>query len=374
MMRTWTAAALTLLILSVPVGADEKPLVNRGGVMGREFSELGRLYVDDDGLIHFRTKQRLYYFSHMYFIWDALAAAGVVIDGKITYDQPLRITGNYSKAQSVYNFLEEPALRGSQIMWIDRVDKVELPIRGGSELMPMFDGESLQGWSILPAVAPADTSAWKVKGNVLSGSVPAAGATQLLISDADFADFELTFEYRASWQTSASLLLRGNEKGEGIALSLDHIDEGTIGFPKSAAGACRPFMLFETREDRGVGAMAHFHLQYDGRFNYDAVTRNELLQCAKLDEFLKEWDSAFWNIVRVRCVDPGPEITIWINGFQVSKFNASAVVMPEENPAHVGAIENFVVHPSGRIGFALHSAQQAEPGFQLREVRIKEIR
>ena len=178
MMRDWAAAALTLLILSAPVRADERPLVNRGGVMGREFSELGRLYIDDDGLIHFRTDQRLYYFSHMYFIWDALAAAGVVIDGKITYDQPLRITGNYSKAQSVYNFLEEPALRGSQIMWIDRVEKVELPIRGGSGLMPLFDGESLQGWSILPAVAPADTSAWKVKGNVLSGSAPAAGAAR----------------------------------------------------------------------------------------------------------------------------------------------------------------------------------------------------
>ena len=343
--------------------------------MGRAFSEVGRLYVDNDDLIHFRTDQRLYYFSHMYYIWDALSAAGVVKDGKITCDLPLRITGNYSKAQNVYNFLEEPPLRGSQIMWIDQVEKVELSTQGQSEWVPLFDGDSLNGWSILRAAAtPMETAGWKVKSKVLSGSAPCAGVTQTLISEAVFTDFELTFEYRSSWKTSASLLLRANAMGDGIALSLDHIEEGTIGFPKSAAGASRPFMLYETREERGVGAGAHFHLQYDGRFNYDAVTRDKLLQCCQLIDFLKEWDGAFWNIVRIRCVGPDPEITVWVNGFQISQFKASAVVMSAKNPAHVGTIENYEVHPSGRIGFSLHAALHEQSEFLLREVRVRKLK
>ncbi len=378
MMRNWTAGVLTLFILSGTALADENPLEVRGGVMGREFSELGKLYVDDDDLIHFRTDQRLYYFSHMYFIWDALAAAGAVKDGKITSNLPLRITGNYSKAQNVYNFLEEPELRGSQIMWIDRVEKVanvEPSTQGQSEWVPLFDGDSLKGWSILPpAATPTNTAGWKVKSKVLSGSTPCAGATQTLISEAVFTDFELTFEYRSSWRTSASLLLRANAKGAGIALSLDHIEEGTIGFPKSATGASRPFMLYETREERGVGAGTHFHLQYDGRFNYDAVTRDKLLQCCRLGDFLKEWDGAFWNIVRIRCAGPDPEITVWINGFQISQFNASKVVMSEKNPAHVGTIENYKVHPSGPIAFALHAARHEDSQFLLREVRVRKLK
>ena len=133
-------------------------------------------------------------------------------------------------------------------------------------------------------------------------------------------------------------------------------------------------MLYETREERGVGASAHFHLQYDGRFNYDALTRDKWLQCCQLGDFLKEWDGAFWNIVRIRCTGPDPEITVWINGFQIGQFNASAVVMSQKNPAHVATIEKYEVHPSGRIGFALHAALHKEPQFLLREVRVRKLK
>ncbi|MCF7765009.1 MAG: DUF1080 domain-containing protein [Verrucomicrobia bacterium] len=375
MMRHCAASLLTWFMLYGAVAAaDENPPVLRGGVMAREFSEEGRLYVDDDALIHFRTDQRLYYFSHMYYIRNALEAAGVVRDGKITCEQLLRITGNYSKAQYVYNFLEEAPLRGSQIMWIDRVEKVDPPSQGRGTPVPLFDGKSLEGWSVLPMPAPGAPSAWQVKDNVLSGSAAPVGGTGLLLSGASFTDFELSFEYRSSWRTSASLLLRADENGEGIALGMDHIDGGTIGFPKADGAASRPFKLHETREERGVGAAAHHHLQYEGRFNYDAIARDNLIQCCKLGEFLTEWDSAFWNVVRIRCSGPNPEITVWINGFQVNRFHANEVKMSDPNPAHMGAMEHFVMHPAGRIGFAVHSTQEEAPGFLLREIRVKALK
>ena len=371
MMRSWIVGVLVLVSLG-SLEAEERALVQRGGIDGKEFSEVGRLYVDDDKLIHFRSDQRLYYFSHMYYIWDKLAESGVVRDGKVTSDKLLRITGNYSKAAYVYNFLEEPALRGSQIVWIDRIEKVELPAEQQKATASLFDGESLEGWSMIP-VAAADRRAWIVKDTVISGSASSKGVAEKLVSRSSFTDFELSFECRSSWGNSASLLLRANENGEGIALSLDHLDDGTIGFPKSAAGASRPYMLYQLREKRGVGAKTHFHIHYDGRFNYDAVTRDKLLECSKLNEFLREWDGGFWNVVRVRCVGADPKITVWINGFLVSKFDARTVVMDEKNPAHVGAVENYAVHPSGRIGFAIHSAQHEEPEFLLRELRIMNL-
>jgi len=369
MMRYCIAAASFLVVLGSFQVRGENPLVYRGGIHGREFSEVGRLYLGQDELIHFRADQRLYFLSHMYYIWDTLAESGVVVDGKIVHDKRIRISGNYSKAGGVYNFTEEPPLRGSQIVWIDRVEKVEIPAQLQKPFTPLFDGESLKGWSTSPA-SPADAPAWVVKDHVLSFSAPSNHVAEKLISKSSYTDFELSFEYLCSWGNSASLLIRANEKGAGIALSLDHIDEGTIGFPKSAAGASRPFMLYETRKKEGVGASTHYHVQYDGRFNYDALTRDKLLECCQLNEFLNEWDGAYWNVVKVRCVGAVPEITVWVNGFMVSRFNAKSVVMQQKNPDHIGTIENFAVHPSGRIGFAVHSTQSEETEFLLRELRI----
>lgn len=342
--------------------ADAKPLQVRGGIDGKEFSEVGRLYVDDDELIHFRSEQRLYYFSHMYYIWDALAKSGIVADGKIIYDKPIRITGNYSKAAHVYNFLEEPAMRGSQVMWIDRIEKLDDWPAKEKALKPLFDGESLKGWSASPG--------WAVNDRAVSCSSP----SENLISDSLHTDFELSFEYRSSWGISASLFLRANEKGEGIALGFDHLDEGLIGFPKSATGASRPFMLFETREKRGVGANTHYHVQFDGRSNYeDATTRDKLLACCTLADFLREWDGGFWNIVKIRCVGADPEITVWINGFLINRFQAKSVALREKNPTKVGAIENYTVRSSGRIGFALHAVESDQSKFQLRQIRVSPL-
>ncbi len=177
-------------------------------------------------------------------------------------------------------------------MWIDRVEKVELPPAEQSVQGDSLRRQEPEGLVNDPAAAGTISTSWEVKENVLLCSPVSLDRTQMLISETDCADFELSFEYRASWQTSASILLRANKDGEGIALSLDHVDEGTCGFPKSAAGASRPFMLYQTREEQGVGATAHFHIQYDGRVNYDAVARDKLLQCCTLGDFLNAWDGS----------------------------------------------------------------------------------
>jgi hypothetical protein len=49
-------------------------------------------------------------------------------------------------------------------------------------------------------------------------------------------------------------------------------------------------------------------------------------------------------------------------------------VLSAKNPAHVGTIENYRVHPSGRIGFALHAALHEEPQFLMREVRVRKLK
>lgn len=358
-------SALFLAVLRCSLMADEKPLMLRGQIDGKAFSEVGRLYVDNDRLIHFRTDQRLYYFSHMYYIWDALTKAGVVSDGKIARHDPIRITGNYSKAAYVYNFLEEPALRGSQIVWIDLVEKAESLSEREEAFAYLFDGKSLQGWSA--------TSNWQIADNAFSCLSPSTGIAEQLMSHSSHTDFELSFEYRGSWGTSASLLIRANKKGDGISLSLDHIDEGTVGFPKSAAGASRPYSLHENREKRGVGAATQYHIQYEGHSSHDAVAHNKLIECAQLSEFLREWDGGFWNIVRVRCVGTDPEITFWINDFLISKFKANTAVLREKNPTHIGAIENYEVHPSGGIGFVVHSMKHEKPEFLVREVRVLKL-
>ncbi|MEM7387495.1 MAG: hypothetical protein AAF514_21365, partial [Verrucomicrobiota bacterium] len=176
-MKPSTVVLIGLLLFAggafFPIDADERPLVQRGGIDGREFSEIGRLYVDDDQLVHFRSDRRLYYFSHMYYIREALARAGVVVDGRIVRQEPIRITGNYSKAAYVYNFLEEPAMRGSQILWIDRIEKVPLPANEKA-FVRLFDYERSDGGSFSPG--------WSASDQVLSYSSSGKGDGKPLIS------------------------------------------------------------------------------------------------------------------------------------------------------------------------------------------------
>ena len=361
-----------LLVLSAVFCGAEDPLVQRGSIDGREFSEIGKLYLEQDQQVHFRSTSKLYFFSHMYYIGEALKEAGVVSDGKIIYEKPIRITGNYSKAAAVYDFLEEAPLRGHQIVWIDQVEK-SLETEGFAQTpRPLFNGKNLTGWSVRLS-AGDDAAPWSVMDGAITHSMLPGSFDKRLMTDDSYRDFELSFEYRSSWSTSASLLIRANDQGEGIGLSLDHTDRGHVGLPKSSQGSCRPFSLHETRTKIGFGKTERDRLQYDGRFEYDGVGKGKLLEICQLHEFLKEWDGAYWNVVKVRCVGAEPLVTVWVNGFLICRFNAATVTLDHQNPVPIGGVEKYVINLAGRIGFVVHSTGSEEPNFLSREIKIEAL-
>ena len=73
----------------------------------------------------------------------------------------------------------------------------------------------------------------------------------------------------------------------------------------------------------------------------------------------------------MHCVSKETEITLWINGFEISQFIASTLDLREKRPVQIGSIESFAAHPSGSLAFAFHSMPVEEPPFLLREVRLK---
>ncbi|MFT4546718.1 MAG: hypothetical protein ACI8XO_002378 [Verrucomicrobiales bacterium] len=366
------ALALILAVFSPVLCWGDGELVRRGGLSGREFSEVGTLYLESDQKIHFRSSQKVYFLSHMYYIAGTLEKAGVVSKGKIVYDQPIRITGVVSKSEANRDFFVEPALRGNQIVWMDRVEKLLEPEELARKCHPIFNGKNLDGWSVEPSSNDDDPS-WSVQDGSLAISSPVAQSGGRLMTDASYRDFELSFEYRSTWGNSASLSLRANEEGEGIGLGLDHVDGGNVGLPKSIAGCCGPFSLYETRITHGIGKGATFTIQYDGRIGYDGIAKDNLLEVCGLREYLTEWDGAYWNLVRVRCVGDKPIVTVWINGLLVCRFDAGTVSMQQKNPVQIGGIEKFLVNPEGRIGFEVHSTTSEKPEFLLREVRLEAL-
>lgn len=365
-----TALAILFAALFSAMGSAQNTLVSRGGIDGKEFSEIGQLYLGEDQKVHFRSRQKLYFFSHMYYIGEALEKSGVLSSGKISYDQPIRISGNYSKAAAVYDFLIEAPLRGHQIVWIDRVEKVSKPEELTRKGRSLFNGKNLAGWTVAPS-SKADPSPWTVHDGSISSSSPIGRSGQRLMTDASYRDFELSFEYRSTWGNSASLFIRANGEGEGIGLSLDHLDGGHVGFPKSSSGTCSPLTLHETRTTIGFGKNESYRLQYDGRLEFDGIAVGKLLEICKLPEFLREWDGAYWNVVKVRCVGPEPIVTVWVNEFLICRFHAETVSRQQKNPNPIGGIKTYRVNPEGRIGFALHSTGPDDPVFALREIRLE---
>jgi hypothetical protein len=117
----------------------------------------------------------------------------------------------------------------------------------------LFDGRSLTGWHAIPRLyspvyvggpplsldtaeyreqAIRHPARWSVQDGAIVGEQwpTGSGYGGFLLSDASFADFELTLEVRPDWPTDSGILLRKTEPDwSGIQILLDHRESGNIG-------------------------------------------------------------------------------------------------------------------------------------------------
>ena len=93
---------------------------------------------------------------------------------------------------------------------------------------PIFDGESLDGWRVLPAEQKA---AWSVRGGLLVGNTDGKGSDLIWKAD-DLGDFELKLAYRFRTPGNSGIHIRGrlgeskSHRVKGYHADFGHVDIG----------------------------------------------------------------------------------------------------------------------------------------------------
>ncbi|MEK6236161.1 MAG: sulfatase-like hydrolase/transferase, partial [Planctomycetales bacterium] len=277
------------------------------------------------------------------------------------------------KLQAAIKQMMQPPLSPSARV---EVDAYGVPV---AEYVALSDAGALKGWNRarFPEGHVYNGGDWKAKsGEIIARRRAGDKRGGWLVSDGTYGDFELELEVRPDWGCDTGILLRQNDHGAGIQITIDYRDGGNVGFihgQGSGSYYTRPFSLMgEVNDGQLVKLKANDH--------YDAERRDGLVHACRGEDFLKAWKINDWNRVRVRCVGEQPDVTIWVNDLktcemQSKSFRAKHPLKPEI-PAYDAAKVGELLGDNGRIGLQIHPGKNwalPDGAVRYRNIRVRPV-
>jgi hypothetical protein len=205
-----------------------------------------------------------------------------------------------------------------------------LPVANGQDgWTTLFDGKSLDGWSVKSGFATYEIE----DGGVIVGKTAAGSPNTFLTSDQQFGDFELTFETKVD---------DGLNSGVQIRSLLKDVDG-----KKSYGGR-----LFGPQVEIESGPA-------QAGFIYGEATGRGWLspEPDSKDEAVNQHDhfkNGQWNQFRV--VAKGPNIKVWINGQMIADLTDEEI---------------YETHPKGMIGLQVHGIGKKTENYEVRWRNLK---
>ena len=197
------------------------------------------------------------------------------------------------------------------------------------EFVSMFDGKSLQGWSVMPAKA---REAWSVQQGMIIGEGD-KGRSYLVFDQRQLADFELRFEYRFPGEGNSGVSIRARVDETGTrGFQSYHADLGHVGIGKQVLGAWD----FHTPGRREHACFRGDRLVIDKK---DQPTVTAIEDAVTLDD-IRAGD---WNQVLVRA--EGNRFQLFLNGKLSSEFVEH---LPPERRLDRGMIQ-LQLHDPGMV-------------------------
>ena len=213
-----------------------------------------------------------------------------------------------------------------------------------TEWKPLFNGESLEGWS-------GDPRLWSVNDGVIRGEttkeMPANGNTFLIWQDGTTADFELQLSFRCNATNNSGIQYRSKHiidksaKNDWVVRGYQHEIRNEIGFPNISG-----FIYGEGLGRGRVCLVGEKAVQEGDKKNVveSLITPEEFKELFKLDE---------WNEVKIVC--KGRNIQHYMNGRLILDFTDS------EDKALL----------DGVLGLQLHAGKPMWAEFK--DIRIKSL-
>ena len=230
----------------------------------------------------------------------------------------------------------------------------------------LFDGKSLAGWHKNPMKIGHGTGGnWQVEGGSITGEQdpPDSGNGGILLTDRKFGDFELLIDLKPDWGICSGLFLRGNERGQCLQMMVDYHDAGNVGqiYGEGLGG-------FNTRtfdingkldaEQKLVGFTSDKHRP---------PAEAGLVSACTPEEWIKAWKIGDWNTARVICRGKYAEITTWINGHQVCRFDGASSTAAKYDKEKVVEQLGF----EGSIAVQVHGGKNWPSGAKCRWKNIR---
>ena len=201
--------------------------------------------------------------------------------------------------------------------------------KDGAGFVSMFDGKSLQGWTVMPAKA---SKAWTVEKGMIVGNGD-KGRSYLVFNNREIADFEMKFCYRFPGKGNSGVNIRAiNDKTGKRQFQGYHVDLGHVGIGKQVLGAWD----FHTPGRREHACFRGDRLVID---KDDKPTVTKIEGAVTLADIHK----GGWNDVHV--VVKENRFAFSINGKPSSEFIEH---LPKERRLHKGMIQ-LQLHDPGMI-------------------------
>ncbi len=234
--------------------------------------------------------------------------------------------------------------------------------------LELFDGRTLDGWHKNPAKIGHGTGGiWAVEDGAIVGQQdpPGSGNGGILLTDAEFGDFELLIDLKPDWGICSGLFVRSDDKGRCYQMMVDYHDAGNVGHIYG----------------EGVGGFNNRPFNIDGVYDDQqrlvklTTNRNNTIlppaYSISGDDWLKAWKVGDWNTAKVRMVGNPPRITTWLNGVKVSEFDGQTFDGPNYDRAEVAE----TLGPKGHIAVQVHGGSGWPKGAKCRwkNIRVKPL-
>lgn len=216
------------------------------------------------------------------------------------------------------------------------------------EFESLFDGRSLSGWKISAKSGHSAASGhqsggkWVVVEGAIHGSQDVPGNGGLLLTEAEFGDFEVALEMNNDFGPDSGLFLRSTEDGKAYQAMIDYHGRGNL---MGIYG-------------EGLGGFGSSNFNFDGAPDRIRLRNNAVPLPVLPDAWKYFWRHGQWNELRARIVHNPPTITTWINGVKIMEWSDTEVRLPDR----------------GRIALQVHGGGDlTQQAVRYRNIRVKRL-
>ena len=195
----------------------------------------------------------------------------------------------------------------------------------------LFDGKSLDGWSVKSGYAT-----YRIEKDAIVGKTAEGSKNTFLCTDKQYGDFELTFEVKVDDGLNSGVQIRSSLKNPEGEYG------GRVNGPQVEIEAGPGQAGFIYGEATGLGWLSPEPKAKDKKVNQHDHFKN-----------------GKWNQYRV--IAKGPNIKVWINGEKIADLTHEEI---------------YKTHPKGLIGLQVHGIKKKSGPFEVcwRNLKLKPLK